>query len=114
MIEWPWSRQLADSPFKNRPRLVAEFAPPFGVEACLAQLVAERRGSGAVEHQPFCSELVLQARVELCYVLALSLARNVDVLRDNGSYVLRQPLPCAPIGEKPEAVPHVVCERAVF
>ena len=71
--------------------------------------------SGWLNTRPLPASSCLQARVQLGDVLALLDGGVVDVLGDDGRAGRpAAPFPGAAVGQEPEAVPHVVGQRAVF
>src|SRR5258708_39547202 len=101
-------RKLAHGLLEDRPSLIAVLGFPLRVEACGAKLVAERRRIRPIEHQTLGRQVLLQSRVQLGDVVALFQAGGIDVLGDDAAHIVRQRLPGAPVGQEPEAVPHVI------
>src|SRR5215207_3391495 len=106
--------QLAGRALQNRPGLVAVLALPLSVEARLAKLVAKPSRVSLVEGHALPGEFLLKRGIQLSDVFALFLTRSIDVLGHDVAQVLRQALPRATVRQKPETVPHVICQRAVF
>src|SRR5258708_20639830 len=68
-------RQLADGFFQQRPRLVAVFSLPLGIESGRTQFFPEWRDIRLVEYQPFPGQFLPQPGIELC---------NIDPLVNRG------------------------------
>src|SRR5215831_3995581 len=85
--------QLADGLLQKRPRLLAIFSLPLGIEAGGAQLLTEGSRIWLVEHQALLRQIVLDAGVQRLGVSAFLDRGRVNVLGDDGSDVLRQRLP---------------------
>src|SRR5216683_5106479 len=106
--------QTPDLLLQHRPGLGAVFFLPLGIEAGRTQRRAEFVGFGGVECHSLLSQLSLQRLVEISYVLALLESCGVDVARYDLLQILRQIGPGLGVGERPEAVPHVIGEGDVF
>ena len=108
-------RQFADGFFQQRPGLLAVFAFPFGVEAGGAQLFPERRdASGWLNVRPLAASSCCRPAFSLATSARSLTAAALMFLATMVLHVLRQLLPGAAVGQEPEAVPHVVGQRAVL
>src|SRR5690349_7462757 len=88
------SSERAGILLEDRPRLVAELAFPFGVEAAALERVTERLLVRLVERHAGARHGIDQLLVEAQHVLALFHGGVVERLRDGGADVLghRRPL----------------------
>src|SRR5262249_42715569 len=87
---------------------------PLLVEARLLQGLAEGGRVWLVKDHAIGRKVGLKAGVELEYVRALGDARIVDVLGHNSAEIVRDGLISALVRQKPETIPHMVCDRAIL
>src|ERR1700688_3799691 len=108
------SGERAHRLFQEAPGLVAELSLPLSIEARLAQGGTEGLGVGLIEDHALRLQIALQALVEMTDVVAVLQGGRIEVALDDPLQLLRQLPPGRAVGEEPEAVPHMVGDRAVL